>query len=525
MSTTRFEELCRGRPAAPGSARAASILALSVMLGMAAPAARADSIPVEMLDPNLQVTTWLGGLTTPIGIAFIGTDDALILEKATGQVKRATGGVIQATPVLDLAVNSASERGLLGIALHPNFPALPFVYIRWTESSTGQDTNVLSEVPLLGNRIDRFIWDGSSLRIDPNFASVRLRARQSDNVAVSGHEDAVNPTEYGNHNGGQMRFGPDGKLYLFTGDLGRRGHMQNLVIGPFRSPSFHDDTFGGPAPDSEHLSGVVQRFNDDGSTPPDNPFYGIGALIGGDTGARLRTVFSYGHRNSFGMAFDPYSRSLWLTEDGDDSFSEVNRVVAGMNGGWIQTMGPLSRHPEFKGIETTMFARDLQQLRYPPTRLADTANGARARMVMLPGATYEDPQFSWRYDVGPAGTAFVRGDALGTEYDGSLWIGSARSYAPTATTGGSLYRLRLSPDRLAVDVSADARLADKVADNLGKFEPTESETLLIGRGFGVTPDIQQGPDGNLYVVSLTDGVIYRISAGQGASSRPGTAPR
>jgi glucose/arabinose dehydrogenase len=301
--------------------------------------------------------------------------------------------------------------------------------------------------------------------------------------------------------------------------------MQNLVIGPFRSPSFHDDTFGGPAPDSEHLSGVVQRFNDDGSTPPDNPFYGIGALIGGDTGARLRTVFSYGHRNSFGMAFDPYSRSLWLTEDGDDSFSEVNRVVAGMNGGWIQTMGPLSRHPEFKGIETTMFARDLQQLRYPPTRLADTANGARARMVMLPGATYEDPQFSWRYDVGPAGTAFVRGDALGTEYDGSLWIGSARSYAPTATTGGSLYRLRLSPDRLAVDVSADARLADKVADNLGKFEPTESETLLIGRGFGVTPDIQQGPDGNLYVVSLTDGVIYRISAGQGASSRPGTAPR
>jgi glucose/arabinose dehydrogenase len=184
-------------------------------------------------------------------------------------------------------------------------------------------------------------------------------------------------------------------------------------------------------------------------------------------------------------------------------------------------MGPLSRHPEFKGIETTMFAGNLQQLRYPPTRLADTANGARARMVMLPGATYEDPQFSWRYDVGPAGTAFVRGDALGAEYDGSLWIGSARSYAPTATTGGSLYRLRLSPDRLAVDVSADARLADKVADNLGKFEPTESETLLIGSGFGVTPDIEQGPDGKLYVVSLTDGVIYRISR----SAAPPSATR
>ena len=65
-----------------------------------------------------------------------------------------------------------------------------------------------------------------------------------------------------------------------------------------------------------------------------------------------------------------------------------------------------------------------------------------------------------------------------------------------------------------VDVSADPRLADRVADNLfsaTKFEGTESETLKIGEGFGITPDIEQGPDGNLYVVSNTDNVIYRIS--------------
>jgi glucose/arabinose dehydrogenase len=165
-----------------------------------------------------------------------------------------------------------------------------------------------------------------------------------------------------------------------------------------------------------------------------------------------------------------------------------------------------------------MFGGTLQQLRYPPTRLADTASGARARMVMLPGASYQDPQFSWRYEVAPAGAAFVRGNALGAEYDGSLWIGTARPYAATATTGGSLYRLRLTSGRLAVDVSADPRLADKVADNLGKFEPTESETLLIGRGFGVTPDIEQGPDGRLYVVSLSDGVIYRIGRATAPSS-------
>ncbi len=489
-----------------------SVLAVSMLLGTAAPFAAADTIPVQILDPNLQVSTWVGaGLDQPIGIAFIGTDDAFILEKGSGLVKRVTGGVLQAVPVLDLAVNSASERGLLGIALHPHFPAVPFVYIRWTESATGLDTTVVSEVPLLGNRVDRFLWDGSSLRLDPNFRTVFLRARQTDNLPVRDHEDAVNPAERGNHNGGPIRFGPDGKLYVFTGDLGRRGHMQNLVAGPFQRPSFRDDTYGGPAPDSEHLSGVVQRFDDDGGTPRDNPFYFLGAIIGGDTGRTLQTVYSYGHRNGFGMAFDPYSRFLWLTENSDDAFSELNRVVPGMNGGWIQNMGPLSRIAEFKQIETTMFGGSLQQVRYPPTRIADTAERARARMVLLPGAEYVDPQFSWRYEIGPAGTAFVRGDALGAEYDGSLWIGSSRPFMPTGTSGGSLYRLRLEASRLAVDLSADARLADKVADNLDKFDPTESETLLIGRGFGITPAIEQGPDGNLYVVSLSDGVVYRIS--------------
>jgi glucose/arabinose dehydrogenase len=479
---------------------------------MAAPFAAADTIPVQIRDPGLQVGTWIGaGLDQPIGIAFTGTNDAFILEKATGQVKRVVNGVLQPAPVLDLAVNSASERGLLSIALHPYFPAVPFVYLRWTESSTGADSAVLSEVPLLGNRVDRFTWDGTSLTLDPNFRTVRLRARQTDNFPVPGHEDLVNPAERGNHNGGPMRFGQDGKLYLFTGELGRRGHMQNLVIGPFQSRPLRDDTYGGPEPDSEHLSGVIQRFNDDGSTPASNPFYFVGAILGGDVGRSLQTVYSYGHRNSFSMAFDPYSSNLWLTENSDDAFSELNRVVPGMNGGWIQVMGPLSRIAEFKQIETTMFGGSLQQVRYPPTRIADTAESARSRMVMLPGARYVDPQFSWRYEIGPAGAAFVRGDVLGSGYDGSLWIGSARAFSQVGGTGGSLYRLRLAPGRLAVDTSLDARLADRVADNVEKFGATESESLLIGTGFGITPAIEQGPDGNLYVVSLSDNVIYRIS--------------
>jgi aldose sugar dehydrogenase len=475
----------------------------------------ADSIPLTVLDPNLQATTVLNsGLNQPIGIVFLGPspNDFFVLEKASGQVKRVINGVIQPTPVLDLAVNSASERGLLSMVLHPNFPTVPEVFIRWTESSTGADTTATANVPLLGNRVDRFVWNGSTLTMAGPV--IAMRARQTDNVPVPGHPGTNNPNENGNHNGGVMRFGPDGKLYVFTGDLGRRGQMQNLPNGPFLTPPFVDDTFGGPQPDNAHLSGVILRLNTDGSAPADNPFFATGAAMGGEVGANIQKVYSYGHRNAFGMAFDPVAGHLWETENADDAFSEINRAIPGMNGGWIQIMGPLSRMSQFKMIETTQFGSAMQQVRYPPTRIAYTPALALSRMFMLPGATYVDPDFSWRYEIGPAGTAFVNGDALGPEYNGTMWIGSARSFQQVGGTGGSLYRFRLTPDRLHVDVSADPRLADRVADNLfrpQKFEGTESETLIIGTGFGTTTDIEQGPDGNLYVVSLTDGAIYMIS--------------
>lgn len=476
-------------------------------------AVQADTRPVAILDPNLQVTTVVSGLSQPIGVAFLGPDDMLVLEKASGQVKRVIGGVVQAAPALDLAVNSASERGLLSLALHPNFPATPHVFVRWTESSTGADTNVTANVPLLGNRVDRYTWNGATLTFAQNV--ILMRARQTDNVAVPGHATTgVNANENGNHNGGVMRFGPDGRLYVFMGDQGRRGWLQNLPNGPFLTAPFTDDTFGGPAPDNTHLAGVILRLNTDGSAPADNPFFAAGAALGGEVGANVQKIYSYGHRNGFGMAFDPLGGFLWETENADDAFSELNRVVPGMNGGWIQIAGPLSRIAQFKSIETTQFNSAMQQVRYPPTRIAYTSRLARARMYMLPGAVYVDPELSWKYEIGPSGTTFVNGNALGAEYNGTLWIGSARSFGQVGGTGGSLYRLRLTPNRLQVDVSADARLADRVADNLfrtQKFEGTESETLMIGEGFGITPAIEQGLDGNLYVVSLSDGIVYRIS--------------
>lgn len=496
-----------------GSPRRAPWLALVGALGSLPLAARADTIPVEMLDPNLQVETVLNtGLVQPIGITFLGSvNDYLVIEKASGQVKRVLGGILQATPVLDLAVNSNSERGLLSLVLHPNFPGTPYVYVRWTESSTGADSAAVAQVPLLGNRVDRYTWNGSTLSFDTNLIS--LRARQTDNVAVPGHPGTNNANENGNHNGGVMRFGPDGKLYIYSGDLGRRGWLQNLANGPFLTAPLVDDTFGGPAPDNAHLTGVILRLNDDGSTPADNPFFAAGASLGGEAGANIQKIFSYGHRNGFGMAFDPASGWLWETENADDAYAELNRVVPGLNGGWIQFAGPASRVPDWKLIEATQFGRALQQVRYPPTRAAYNATAAMSRLVMLPGAVYKDPELSWRYETGPSGTTFVQGTALGSAYQGSLWIGSARAFGQVGGTGGSLYRLKLTADRLNLDLSADPRLADRVADNLfraQKFDGTESETLIIGRGFGITPSIEQGPDGFLYVVSLSDNTIYRI---------------
>jgi aldose sugar dehydrogenase len=470
----------------------------------------ADTTPLRILDPTLQVTTVLNsGVTQPIGIVFLTANDYLVLEKASGQVKRVVNGVIQAAPVLDLAVNSASERGLLAMALHPNFPATPQVFVRWTESSTGADTNVTANVPLLGNRVDRFLWNGSTLTFDTNI--LMARALQTDNVQVPGQPPTtVNPGLNGNHNGGPIVFGPDGKLYVFLGDQGRRGWMQNLPNGPFENAPFVDDTFGGPAPDDAHLSGVVLRLNPDGSAPADNPFYSVGAALTGAVGANIQKVFSYGHRNGFGMAFDPYGTDLWVTENGDDSFSELNRVEAGSNGGWIQIMGPQHRFADYKAIEVNEFGGALQQVRFPPSRLAHSPGNARGALFMLPGATYIDPELSWKYESGPAGTAFVRGTALGDDNEGTLWFGSSRSFQQVGGTGGSIYRVRLSRNRKKVDVS-DPALAERVVDNLTKWDPTETESLVIGTGFGTTPDIQQGPDGNLYVVSITDGAIYKIS--------------
>jgi glucose/arabinose dehydrogenase len=317
--------------------------------------------------------------------------------------------------------------------------------------------------------------------------------------------------------------------------------MQNLASGPF-GPGHADDQFGGPAPDDAHFTGIIFRLNPDGSTPADNPFAGVtpeqiatleqkaGVTLTsaqlGEVVANVHKAFSYGHRNGFGLAIDPLTGSLWESENGDDAFDEINRVTAGSNGGWAQLMGPASRVAQFKGIETTFtalqgnldnghvplspldrstFIPALQQLRYAPTKFADTGSQALSRLVVLPGSKYTDPEFSWKWAVAPAAIGFA-GAGLGAGHANDLFVGAARTFLD----GGYLFEFKFSQNRQHFAFS-NAGLADKVDDNAYKFDEGQSASLVAGKNFGIVTNIVTGPDGNLYVTSLTNGAVYMVS--------------
>ena len=214
-------------------------------------------------DPALSISEIASGLSGPTTLAFIGTQDILVLQKNDGRVRRVIGGVLQSAPVLDVAVDSSSERGMLGIAVHPNFPTSPFVYLHYTQSSTGSD----SSGSAAGNRVSRYTWNGAIL---------------TSPLLILDLPASPGP----NHDGGVIMFGPDEKLYIVIGDLNRNGQLQNFA--------------GGAAPDD---TSVILRLNDDGSIPNDNPF--------SSQAGNFAKYYAYGIRNSFGMAFDP----LTVTEN------------------------------------------------------------------------------------------------------------------------------------------------------------------------------------------------------------------
>ncbi|HEV8724551.1 MAG TPA: PQQ-dependent sugar dehydrogenase [Candidatus Binatia bacterium] len=373
-----------------------------------------------LTDPNLSVTEITSGLSAPTTMAFIGTDDILVLQKDNGQVRRVISGALQPSPVLDVAVGNASERGMLGIAVHPNFPSSPFIYLYYTESSTSSDTSGSAA----GNRVYRYTWNGATLTSPLLIVDLPV-------------------TPGPNHDGGVIRFGPDGKLYVVIGDLNRDGQLQNFP--------------GGPTPDD---TSVILRLNDDGSIPSDNPFF--------SQGGNVAKYYAYGIRNSFGMAFDPVTNKLWMTENGPNLFDEINLVEPGFNSGWEKLMGPDARN----------------------------ANDATS-LFSLSNSHYADPKFSWLDPVGPTGIVFLDSTSLGASYENDVFVGDINN--------GNLYHFKPNGSRNGF-VFSGAGLADLVADNSAELNET-----IIGTGFAGITDLKIGPDGRLYVVSFGDGKIYAIS--------------
>lgn len=371
-------------------------------------------------DPNLIITSVPApGLSLPTGMRFLDADSIFVIEKNSGQVKLVENGT--SSVVLDLDVNTASERGLLGIALHPNFASNGWTYLYYSKSGSSWTTNQLS----------RFTWNGTAL-----VGEVPLQSFDFDAAQANGP----------NHDGGPLTFGTDGKLYGITGDLNRDRAEQN------------NQTQAGV---SSGVGGIF-RLNDDGSIPSDNPFFGVGDPT-------FDLWYAYGIRNSFGMAFDPVTDNLWQTENGPGSYDEINFVAPGFNSGWNKLMGPDSRDPQ----------------------------NAATDLVNLPGSAYSDPEFSWLTPIAVTSLNFLAGTSLGSSYEDAVLVG--------ANNTPDLYLFRLNDDRDGFVLSGD--LTDLVADST-----TERNAVRFGQGFGVTTDIQVGPDGNVYVLSLSNGAIYQISA-------------
>jgi len=222
-------------------------------------------------------------LNIPWEVVFLPAQEMLITERAGNLVKISSNGLPgqgQRTVIPVPEVQHSGEGGLLGMALHPNFSSNRYIYLYLT-TRAGQGTT---------NRVERY-----------EFRDDKLTNKKIIIQNIPGAS---------NHDGGRIKFGPDGLLYIGTGDAGNEDNAQNTAS----------------------LAGKILRVHDDGSVPTDNPF--------------KNAVYSYGHRNVQGLAWDDQGR-LWATEHGrsglQSGYDELNLIKKGANYGWPEIQGDETR--------------------------------------------------------------------------------------------------------------------------------------------------------------------------------------
>jgi glucose/arabinose dehydrogenase len=241
------------------------------------------SRPSDLLQ-GFQEDLLVYGLNHPVAAEYSPDGRLFILEKG-GNIRISKNGVLLRKPFLKLRVNDIFERGLLGLAIDPDFLNNHFIYIYRTTSPSSPK-----------NRVERYTAksDVGSL----SSRKVLITDIRSDN---------------GQHNGGGLRFGPDGKLYISTGD----GGVDQAT-----------------AQDLSGLNGKILRINPDGSIPSDNPFVGQTGVKG--------EIWCYGLRNPWRFAIHPQTGQLAIGDVGASRYEEINIGRAGANYGW----------PAFEGIGT-----------------------------------------------------------------------------------------------------------------------------------------------------------------------------
>src|SRR5919107_802988 len=255
------------------------------------------------------------------------------------------------------------------------------------------------------------------------------------------------------HNGGAITIGPDNNVYLPIGEL-REELIQKVSSADGR--------------------GGILRVTQDGET-----------VLGGGGGQGILTniyplnlYYAYGIRNSFGIDFDPVTATLWDTENGPGFGDEINLVQPGFNSGWNEVQGIWPR----EGGPSEDFILN-------PDGLLDFGGKAK----------YSAPEFTWIPTIGPTALKFLNSDKLGMQYQNDIFIGDVHN--------GRIYHFDLNEARTGLVL--EGPLDDKVADDDG-----ENEDIVFGEGFGSISDVEVGPDGYLYAVSIGLGGIYRIVPGE-----------